>query len=150
MQRRFEVGGKNKLKLDALHITIERRFGKTEPQVLFTTERRVVCVDFLPVGVFGAEFVVQRHGLFEARVHHVFREGHDLGFARHQLLQSDRVACIIFGLAFHMGKCGSTFDDRLVFSRQTVVGLVVDKNIQLRTTLPPTWVVVKGRNFVKA
>ena len=46
------------LEFDALHVTIKGGFRKTEPEVLLFTKSGVVCVDFFPVGVFGAQFFV--------------------------------------------------------------------------------------------
>ena len=106
--------------LDALHVTVKRRFREAEPQVLLFAERAVIGVYLFPVRVLGADVVIQSHGFFESHIHQVFGEWQNLGFASHQLHQSNRVAGIVFGLHFGVRVRRGRLDDRLVFVGQSV------------------------------
>ena len=46
--------------------------------------------------------------------------------------------------------CTSGFNNCLVFRRQRIECLVIDEEVQLRTTLPEAWVVIERCNLVKA
>ena len=112
---------------------------------------RPVVVDLLPRRVGVVQLGVQLLRGLERRVHHVLREGVQLGAGGHQLLQRARVARVVLGLHVHMRVRRGVRDDGLVLGRQAVVGLLVDVQRQLRATFPPAGVVIEcWRHLVQA
>src|SRR3990167_5008134 len=85
------------LKFLGLHEAVEAGFGEAEPQVLVLAERRVVVVNFFPVGVPGTDLGIQRHRFLERPVHHILGKRQNLGPATDQLLEGGGVLGIVLG-----------------------------------------------------
>ena len=72
------------------------------------------------------------------------------GATRNQLLERSWILGIVLGLHFNVRECGSVFNNGFVLGCQRIKRLLIDEEIKLRASFPPTGVVVVRRDLVEA